>query len=342
MPTLRGVASPNVLGRPGNTNHSTGRRDIVFTVAAIVAYLGAAVWARDISLPGPILVWFPPAGVAIGVLYLRPRIFPLLIVAEIVSTAWIMGLADDYGPLGLLVNAVVIVGAYQLAGEALRRLRFDPRMRSSDDLVRLTFGCVVVGATLAAVGGVLVQDAVGLLEGEELIRSMSLFWVGDVVGTACITPSVVMVGSSFLKGEAVSMADDESSVNRFVLVAELLIPSVAAVWLMIAGDTPMQFTYLAFVPVVALAVRHGVAAAALSSAALGAVLTAGAHVLVDDPIERSDIQLLMVVLTFTGIMVGAVVSARRDVLAVKKQLSDIVEATPDLVAAHLSRLEGEA
>jgi len=159
--------------------------------------------------------------------------------------------------------------------------------------------------------------------------------VGDVVGTACITPSVVMVGSSFLKGEAVSMADDESSVNRFMLVAELLIPSVAAVWLMIAGDTPMQFTYLAFVPVVALAVRHGVAAAALSSAALGAVLTAGAHVLVDDPIERSDIQLLMVVLTFTGIMVGAVVSARRDVLAVKKQLSDIVEATPDLVATAL-------
>jgi len=40
----------------------------------------------------------------------------------------------------------------------------------------------------------------------------------------------------------------------------------------------------------------------------------------------------MVVLTLTGIMVGAVVSARRDVLVATQQISDIVEATPDLVA----------
>lgn len=326
------MALPEALGRPAHTKYATGRRDIVFTVAAVAAYLGAAVWARDISIPGPVLVWFPPAGVAIGVLYLRPRLFPLLVVAEVVSTAWIMGLAEEYGPLGLVVNALMIVGAYHLAGETLRRLDFDPRMRSSDDLVRLTFGCVVVGATFAAVAGVLIQTWVDVLGEDNLLRSIGLFWVGDVVGAACITPSVVMVGSSFLKGDPVSMADDESSVNRFVLIGQLLLPSVVAVWLMIAGDTPMQFSYLAFVPVVALAVRHGVPAAALSSAALGAVLTAGAHVLLDDPIERSDIQLLMVVLTFTGIMVGAVVSARRDVLGVKKQLSDIVEATPDLVA----------
>jgi diguanylate cyclase (GGDEF)-like protein/PAS domain S-box-containing protein len=326
------MASPSSVGRPASITSSSGRREITFTVAALVGYLGAALWARDISLPGPVLVWFPPAGVAIGALYLRPRLFPLLVAAEVVSTAWIMGFAEEYGPLGLLVNALVIVGAYHLAGEALRRLHFDPAMRSSDDLVILAFGCLVVGSTVAAVAGVLLQVWVDLIDQDRLLRSIGLFWVGDVIGTACLTPSMVMAGSAWLRREPIPLSDDPDSVNRWVLIGELLVPSLAAVWLMVAGDTPMQFTYLAFVPVVALAIRHGVAAAAASTAALGAVLTAGAHVLVDDPIARSDVQLLMVVLTFTGIMVGAVVSARRDVLRAKQQLSDIIEATPDLVA----------
>jgi diguanylate cyclase (GGDEF)-like protein/PAS domain S-box-containing protein len=308
------------------------RREVAFAMATVVAYVAAAFWARHVSIPGPVLVWFPPAGVAVGCLYLRPRLFPVLVAAEVVNTAAVMGLADEFGPLGLLVNAVVIVGAYHLAGETLRRLRFDPRMRSSDDLLVLAFACLVVGAGVAAVAGVLVQTAVDLVAPDDIARSMALFWVGDVIACASLTPAIVMVGDAFLRGGPLPLADDEWKVDHRLLVVEYVLPSVAAVALMAIGDEPMRFVYLAFVPVVGLAVRHGVAAAALSSAALGAVLTAGAHQLVTDPLARSDIQLLMVVLTLTGIMVGAVVSARRDVLQATQQISDIVEATPDLVA----------
>jgi diguanylate cyclase (GGDEF)-like protein/PAS domain S-box-containing protein len=327
------MARPAGTARPSTPGSSSwSRREVAFAVISVAAYLGAAVWARYVSIPGPVLVWFPPAGVAIGVLYLRPRLFPALVVAEIFSTAVIMDLAQEFGPVALGVNAVVIVGAYHLAGEALRQLHFDPRLRSSDDLVILAFACIVVGSTVAAVAGVLVQTWVGLVDADDLLRSIGLFWVGDVIGCACLTPAVVMVGSAALRGETLPMADDEHGLPRGLLVAEFMVAPVAAVVLMVVGDSPMQFTYLAFVPVVALAVRHGVAAAALSSAALGAVLTAGAHQLIDDPLIRSDVQLLMVVLTLTGIMVGAVVSARRDVLEAKEQISDVVEATPDLVA----------
>lgn len=308
------------------------RREAAFAVTTAVAYLAAAYWARHVSIPGPVLVWFPPAGVAIACLYLRPRLFPVLVVAEVVSTAVVMDLAEEFGPVGLLVNAVVIVGAYHLAGETLRRLHFDPRMRSSDDLLVLAFGCLVVGAGVAAVAGVLVQTAVDLVQPDDIPRSMGLFWVGDVIACAALTPAIVMVGDAFLRSRPLPLADDDWKVDHRLLVLEYVLPSVAAVALMAIGDEPMRFVYLAFVPVVGLAVRHGVAAAALSSAALGAVLTAGAHELVSDPLDRSDVQLLMVVLTLTGIMVGAVVSARRDVLQATQQISDIVEATPDLVA----------
>ncbi|MEO6629091.1 MAG: MASE1 domain-containing protein, partial [Aquihabitans sp.] len=285
------------------------RRDAAFGVVAVAAYLGGALWARYISIPGPALVWFPPAGIAIACLYLRPRILPALVLAEMFSTRVIMGLGHEYGVLPLTLNAVGIVGAYGLAAAAMRRLRLDPRLRSSDDLVILAFGCLVVGAPIAAVLGVLIQVWIGLSSWDTFARSLSTFWVGDVVAVACLTPWIVMGGAAFLAGRPLPLADDERTTPKWLLLGEYLLPCVGAVWLMGVGEPPMRFVYFAFVPVVGLAIRHGVAAAALSSAALGAVISAGAHVAIEDASARTDVQLLLVMLTLTGLIVGAVVSA---------------------------------
>lgn len=201
------------------------------------------------------------------------------------STAVIMGMADDFGPLGLIVNALAIVGSYQLAGIALRSLGLDPRLRSSEDLVALAFGCIVVGSGLAALGRIAVQYGLDLVASADVARSVGLFWVGDVIACASLTPAIVITGDAFLRGRPIPVADDDDTVNRWLLVAEFALPPVVAVALMVAGDEPMQFVYLAFVPVISLALRHGVAAAAMSASTIGAVLTAGAHELVTDPIE---------------------------------------------------------
>ncbi len=309
-----------------------GRRELAFAAAAVVGYLLTAWWAKTISLPGTVLIWFPPAGVAIGVLFLRPRLLPHLVVADIISTVAIMRLGREFGGVGLLVNSTLIVTAYALGAEAMRRLDLSPTLRSSEDVVALVFGAVAVAAPIAAVAGVVVQVVLGLVDKGDAAHLMAIFWVGDVVGAAAVTPAVLLAGSAFLAGTAPPLADHESPKNHLLLMAEYLAPSIAAIVLMGIGDTPTRFVYLAFIPVVALAVRHGVPAAALSSAALAAVVSAGAHVLVTDTLGRSDIQLLMVVLTLTGVTTGAVVSARRDVLDAKNQISAVVEATPDLVA----------
>ena len=48
------------------------RHLLLLGVATLAAYLAAAWWAKEISLPGPVLIWFPPAGVAIAATYLPP------------------------------------------------------------------------------------------------------------------------------------------------------------------------------------------------------------------------------------------------------------------------------
>jgi diguanylate cyclase (GGDEF)-like protein/PAS domain S-box-containing protein len=299
----------------------------------LALYLLAAEWATRFSFPGSVLVWFPPAGVALGLLYLRPRLFPVAIVAELLSTTFVAGYASEFGPVGLVVNSVVIAGSYFVGALVMRRLRLDPRLRSTRDLLVVAAGCLVVGPTLAAVSGVLVQVWVGLVAWHEVLSSMGVFWVGDAVAAACVVPSLLIAGSAVLARRPLPISDREARESRLLIMAEYLVPSAVAVVVFVASDVPMQFVYLVFVPVVVVVVRHGITGAALTTAALSAVMTASAHAEVAGTLDRSDLQLFMLVVTATGLAIGAIVSARRDLLDRHRRLSRIIEATPDLVAS---------
>ena len=134
--------------------------DVAFVAVGFLGYLAAAVWAKEISLPGTVLIWFPPAGVAIALAYLRPRFaIAVVTVAELVSTPVIMGLGDAYGAVALVVNSVGLALAYALGGLALRRLALHPNLRSPEDLAVLALG-VGVGATAATAVGIAVQEVV--------------------------------------------------------------------------------------------------------------------------------------------------------------------------------------
>lgn len=315
---------------------SLARRRVVvllIAVAYIVTYLLAAKWANAFSQGGTVLIWFPPAGVAVGFLYLEPRLLPLAIVTEAISTVFVMGVGDLFGGAGLLVNSIVIPISYFLAAMTMRRLHLDPRLRTTRDLVVMGAAGLVVGPVLAAATGVAVQAWVGMVPWSSYAELFGVFWVGDVVGVACLVPTIVLAGSAMLERRPLPLSDREANENRWLIIVEYLVPALTALVLLRVGQAPMQFLYLAFVPVVAIAVRHGIAGAALSTAGLSAVMTVGADARAVGVLERSDYQLLMLVLTLTGLVLGSVVSARRDVTDRHRRLSEIIEATPDLVAS---------
>lgn len=299
---------------------------------AFAAYLLTALWAHEISLPGPVLIWFPPAGVAIAATYFAPRTAVVVVAAELISTPWIMGFGEAYGIVPLLVNSVGLAAAFSLGGWVLRRLALDPRLRTPEDVAVLVAG-IAAAATASTVVGIAVQRWIGLVDTDGLAGDAAVFWVGDVVGAFCLLPAAVLVGSALLAGRRPPVSDRPGEVPGWLLAAEIVSPAVAAIALMEIGQQPLRFVYLAFLPVLVVALRHGVAAAALATTVLASVLTAGAHLQIDAVLERSDFQLLMLVLTLTGVMTGSVISARRDALDATRRVSAIVEATPDLVAS---------
>ena len=159
------------------------RADVLLACTCLVTYLAADVWAKSFSLPGSILIWFPPAGVAIGFCYLRVRLVAVVFVAELIATTWITGLAGEFGIVGLVVNSAGIAAAYGIAGWSLRKLRVDPRLGTPEDLLRLSFAWLVVGPVTAAVVGLGVQGRVGLIAWSEFGRSGWIFWLGDALAS---------------------------------------------------------------------------------------------------------------------------------------------------------------
>lgn len=325
-------------GRPTRPTVSAGQLALA-SVAYTAAYLGAAAWADHFTLGGPVLVWFPGAGVAVGAAYfLGLRLLPVAIVAEALSSTLVFGVADDFGMLWLAVNSVVLAGCYVLAGMALRRHAIDPTLRHLRDVGVLAIDGLLLAPTLAAVLGVAIQVAAGLVPRDDLARSIGLFWVGDVVGIAAVTPAVLVVGVALRHGRPapwwrrpLPLSDHEGPERAILVVLELMVPAALAVGIAAAAD-PGRFLYLTLVPMVAIAVRHGVDGAVLASAALAASLTAVAHVETVDALTRSDVQLLLAVAVITGLALGAAVSSRADVLEHHRNLSEIIEATPDLIA----------
>ena len=334
--SLPHVAWPTEPRRPV-PNTQSRPREAVFVAGSLVVYLAAAVWAKQLSLPGSVLVWFPPAGVAIAALYFRPRTAPLFMLADAFSTVVIMGLGHEFGLLPLTVNSVGIVGAYMLGAATLRHFDLDPTLRSPEAVVILCGGAFAVASSAAAVVGVGVQVWVGLVDSADYFHQVALFWVGDVVGVACVTPALLLVGVSYLCGTRTPIADDEEIRPRWQILAVLAVPPLTALVLMVFPERPLAFVYLAFVPMIAVALRSGVPAAAISSLALGAVSTAGAHSVLETSADRSDFQLLLAVLTLSALVTGAVISARRDLYRSTQRISEIIEATPDLVAASDER-----
>jgi len=307
-------------------------------------YLLAAVWARAFNIDSSVLVWFPPAGVAIaGFWFFGWRLLPVAIVAEILSSVFVFDVGEQFGATALIVNCTLIPLAYALGAELLRWSRFDPSFARFHDALSFVGVGVVAASALATIFGIAVQVARGLVEPGSAATSAAVFFVGDVVGIAGVAPTLLIIGDAvrrhvpFPLSDRVRAAPGDPVVwagvttRDVLIILEVLAPSAIAVILMEVGRQPLQFLYIVFVPVMVVALRHGAVGAALSTGALCAVMTVGADLQSVGTLERSDFQALMAVLTISGIVVGSVVTERWDTMERHRRLGAIIEATPDLV-----------
>jgi signal transduction histidine kinase len=271
-----------------------------------IAYLAAYLLLDWISFIHPfapfgITPWNPPTGLSfVLVLLFGQRFIPLLFVAPLLADLLVRQL-----PFPWTVEAVttaIIGGGYAMGLMFLLRpgLRFNPALTSMRDLIVLIAVAAASAAFVASsyVGALRVS---GLLPPQDFMAAALQFWVGDMIGIAVVSPFLLIV---LTRGSALGISG-ETAIQIVSIIAALALVFVHA------ERHHFQLFYLLFLPIVWMAVRGGLEIVTIGILLTQIGLILGMQLVPREEIDVTAFQALMLVLTMTGLVAGALVTEHR-------------------------------
>lgn len=273
----------------------------------------------------PVTPWNPALGMMFAVIMLKGAPFGLVLFVS-AALAQAIVLQSSLGWPVILAVAGVVAGSYTGVASLTRNLLRSgpPGFHTRDIAIVISSG--LAGAILSSLLLAMLMLSIRHLDSGEMLRTAGLLALGDAIGIAVVTPLVLrMVGRREV---------------GHVLPSKLLVELAAYILVIILGlaiimqpEQPLRqsLLYLLFLPVVVAAIRHGIdgACAALTIAQLG--LVGFLHLYGFDLNRFTEYQLLMLVMTVTVLLVGAVVSER-----------DAADVAAQDAAQRLQELQNEA
>jgi len=275
-------------------------------LACLAGYFALYVFLDWVSyihpvLPLAITPWNPPPGLSLALLLLLGlRYWPALFFAALLAELLVRGLPAPF-PYTVL-SSLSLTLCYAGAVALLRGpLHFDAGFGTLRDL--FVFLLVASGgAFLAALGYVSIYTYAGIAPQETYLANLLRFWVGDMIGIMVVTPLILAHAG---KGFSLSKPGRETLAQG---VSILL-----ALWLIFGLEftDEFKFFYLLFLPLIWIAMRHGIQGTTLALLVsqlglIGAVLLGSHHTT-----AVVELQLLMLALAITGLFLGMAVTSRR-------------------------------
>lgn len=254
----------------------------------------------------PVTPWNPGLGVAFGVIVLRGAAYGLVLFASVVIAEIFVLQTDVAWPVILAIAAVIAASYTGAALVARGTLRLDVGLSHVRDvLVLLTAGVLGAAVVILLLAALLLTT--NDLEIGDLTKSAVPLFVGDVIGIAVVTPLVLRLSSRWQEWL--------QSASRPIIIEIILflLATGFALWVIVGSDRPNDYKYfsLLFLPVVAVAVRHGIDGSCLALAATQLGLMTLLKAYGYDTAAFTEFQIVMFVLTMTGLVVGVIVSERQ-------------------------------
>ncbi len=248
--------------------------------------------------------WDPGKGLALAWLMWRGPSRALALFIAILLSAVVRATPAQW-PL-LAASSALVAGLYTLGAVVLvRRLAVDARLeRMRDVILLLAVGGLAAAAVAFSHIGLLVAG--GMLSSADFAPATLRQWVGDIIGIAVVAPAVLRAPIWFAQRQA-------ARVGRYYIEAALVAIAIGGVLWTVFGieDTDEhKFFYLLFLPLVAVAVRRGIDGACMAALVtqLGMLLTMQSRGF--SSAEVTDFQILLLALTVTALLTGAVVTER--------------------------------
>lgn len=291
-----------------------------------VGYVAAHLFLDWVSFihelpPLNITPWNPPSGLLMGafIAFGVGRMLPLGWLALVAGDALVRGLPVELW--ATLVSNMVIAAIYGLAAWTMRsRFGLLPGLERLRDIVLLVGGSTIAAVVVGA-GYIAIFMGLGLFPWDDFLPVLLRYWVGEVIGIMVLTPFILVCLRPWplrwswrgavevtLQGLAIGLA-------------------LWADFGPLASDQ-YEYFYLLFLPVIWVASRHGLAGAAGAALVTQLGLIVAIQVVGIETARMTHFQFLMLALTVTALLLGAVVSERRRVEAwVRERQAEFAHAS---------------
>lgn len=254
--------------------------------------------------------WNPPPGLSLAfLLRYGLRQGGWLFVAALVADIVVRGAP---APLPVLVAASLLlaVGYTALAALLTRVLHVRADLVSLRDTAVFVVACALA-CDVIAFAFVSLFAGSGLLPVQDFGSAVVQFWIGDLIGIVVTTPALLV---------ATRTRDRPSFAPSSAILVEAL-AIAAALWIVFGtrfGGEPKLF-YVLFLPVIWIAMRHGIEGSVFGALAVQLGLIAAIVIRDRGAGAVLDFQFLMLAVAATGLLLGAAVSERR---SIERQLRD--------------------
>ena len=230
----------------------------------------------------------------------------LILFAGMVVAETLVLQNDVDWPIDIGVAAITALSYTSVAALVQRYFRIDADLTHLRDVLML-LAAGLAGAVLDTVLLNAFLLAVGQFDMRDVVQVAWPLLIGDMIGIAVVTPLLLRfrVQERFKTHRLLSLAPEGAL--YFCIIG-------VALWLIVGSEGAHGFRlfYLLFVPVVIAAVRHGVDGACFSLAVTQFSLIGLLHFSGYGASEFTEFQTLALVLTVTGLIVGVVVSERKN------------------------------
>jgi PAS domain S-box-containing protein len=306
----------------------------LIVVAYICAFIILDIITKQlVELPG-IVTWYPPAGLTYAVLLVfGMRFGPAVTIALLISSLFIYRMPQP--PYLLFLWAFTISLIYSLAAAFLRhRIRFDWRLRKLRDVAWFVITTVLVSALLAVLS-VSSSALSSAMPRSEIFRSIFHWWIGETVGVLTVTPFLLIYVMPSLKRFAEGQPVKLLAIRSFprpTLSTIVQASSIALTLYWVFGAPILdEFhpLYLITLPLVWIALQRGFKGISVALLAVNSGVVLALWLFRFDLGRLGELELLMVVNCIVGLLMGAIVTERKQVEQILQKSEEHLQLVTD-------------
>ena len=303
----------------GQTLHRNPR-PLLRAALIVAAYLFAFIILDFIThqfeeLPG-IVAWYPPAGLTYALLLVFGlRFTPAVTIALFIDSVFIYHMPQ---PTYLLfLWALIISLIYSAAAAFLRHgIRFDWQLRKFRDVAWFIFTTVLVSSFLAMLSvssSALTSD----MPQSEVLRAIFHWWIGETVGVLTVTPFLLIHVIPWLKrfaeAQPVRLPARRSFLHPTLAVIVQAVSLAFMLYWVFGTHILYEFhpLYLISLPLIWIALDHGFKGVTAGIVVLNFGVILALLLFRSDLTNLGELQLLMIVNCIIGLLMGVVVTERK-------------------------------